>query len=71
MSYGQARDSVSLSVAAGEVELTWQLFLGEEMRLRLEVKNIGAHTIRIEELHVLDAGAVGWTSPPRNWRVSR
>ncbi len=73
MSYGLARDSVSLSVADGQLELNWHVVLGEEMRLRLEVKNIGSHVLRIAELHVLDVdaergGAVGWQPTPKNWR---
>jgi alpha-galactosidase len=73
MSYGLARDSVSLSVADGQLELNWQVVLGNEMRLRLEVKNIGSHVLRIEELHILDVdaergGTVGLRAAPKNWR---
>lgn len=73
VSYGLARDSVSLSVADDEVELTWQLSLGEEMHLCLEVKNIGPRAVHIDELCVLDVaaqhgGSLCFTSPPENWR---
>ena len=73
VSYGLAQDSVSLSVANDEVQLTWQLLLGEEMRLNLEVKNIGAQTVRVEEFYVLDVdaqqgGSLRFTSSPQNWR---
>jgi len=73
VSYGLARDSVSLSIADDEVELTWQLFFGQEMRLRLEVKNIGPRAVQIEELDVLEVdvqhgGLLGFTLPPGSWR---
>nr|MBC7245391.1 alpha-galactosidase [Chloroflexota bacterium] len=73
VSYGLAQDSVSLSAANDEVQLTWQLWLGKEMRLSLEVENVGSQTIRIAELHVLDVDAqrgasLNFASPPRNWR---
>lgn len=73
VSYGLAQDSVSMSVANDEVQLTWQLLLGEEMRLNLELKNIGTQTIRVGELHVLDVdvrhgGLLRFPSSPRHWR---
>ncbi|MGQ9493215.1 MAG: alpha-galactosidase [Anaerolineae bacterium] len=73
VSYGLAQDSISLSVANSEVQLTWQLWIGEEIRLNLEVKNMSSQTIRIVELYVLDVdaqhgGSLNFTSPPRNWR---
>ncbi|MBC7262538.1 MAG: alpha-galactosidase, partial [Chloroflexi bacterium] len=73
VSYGLAQDSVSLSVANDEVQLTWQLQLGEEMRLSLEVKNIGAQPVQIGELYVLDVdaqrgGSLRFASSPKNWR---
>jgi hypothetical protein len=73
MSYGLACDSVNLSVADGPLALNWQLVLGEEMRLRLDVKNMGSHVLRIAELHVLDVdaqrgGTVGLGAAPNNWR---
>lgn len=72
-SYGLARDSVSLSVADGQLELSWHIVLGDEMHLRLEVQNIGNHVVCLDELHVLDVdaqrgGAVGWREAPSNWR---
>jgi hypothetical protein len=73
MSYGLARDSVSLSTADGQLALNWQIVLGEEQRLRLEVKNIGSQLLHIAELHVLDVdakcgGAVGWPTASKHWR---
>jgi len=73
MSYGLARDSVSLSIADSQLELNWQVFLGDEVRLRLEVKNIGRNMLRVQELHVLDVdakrgAALGIGSAPKNWR---
>jgi len=73
VSYGLARDTVSLSVANDELELTWHLALGEEMRLHLEVRNVGSEPVRIEELCVLDVaarhgGSVGFSSPLEEWR---
>jgi len=71
--YGLARDSVSLSIADADVELTWQLILGEEMCLRLEARNIGPRTVHMDELCVLDVsaqngGSVGFGSAPKHWR---
>lgn len=71
VAYGLARDSVNLSVRNEEVELTWQLALGDEalapvrtsslvqtqVRLRLEALNVGTHPVRVEELCVLDIAA--------------
>jgi len=73
ISYGLARDHINLSVANDEVELTWQVFLGKETRLRLEVKNKGPRAVHIAELRVLDVnaqhgGSLGLTSAPGNWR---
>jgi alpha-galactosidase len=73
MSYGLARDHTNLSVANDEVELAWQLSVGEETCLRLEVKNKGPRPVRISELRVLDVdarhgGSLGFKSAPKNWR---
>ena len=73
VTYGVARDSLSVSAADDELELTWQLVCGDEMRLRLEAHNIGTHPVHVEELRVLDVdarhgGALGLGSTPRNWR---
>ena len=73
MSYGLARDSVSLSVADDEVELTWQLLLGQEIQLRLEVRNASSHPVHLEEMDVLEVaaqrgGSLSLPSSPSNWR---
>ncbi|HUT15775.1 MAG TPA: alpha-galactosidase [Anaerolineae bacterium] len=73
VSYGLAQDSVSVSIADENVELAWQVSLGEQMSLSLEITNVGRDTIRIHELCVLDVdarqgGSLGLTSPPESWR---
>ncbi len=73
ISYGLSRDGVTVSAANGEVELTWLLTAGEELHLRLDVRNVGSRPVRIEELCVLDVtaergGVLGLGPRARNWR---
>ena len=73
ISYGLSRDGVTVSAANDELELTWLLTAGEELHLRLEVRNVGSRPVRIEELCVLDVtaergGALGLGPRARNWR---
>jgi len=73
VTYGLARDGASLSVADGEVELTWLIFPGEETHVRLEAKNIGSQPVRVGELHVLDVtaergGTFNLGGRPGTWR---
>ncbi len=72
-SYGLARDSVDLSVADRNLELSWHIALGDEMRLHVEVRNVGRNVLRIAELHVLNVdaergGTVSERARPEDWR---
>lgn len=73
VSYGLAQDSVSISIADDNLELAWQVSLGEQLSLSLEIMNVGRDPLRIHELCVLDVdarqgGSLGLTSPPESWR---
>jgi alpha-galactosidase len=73
VSYGLARDSVNLSIADAQLELTWHITVGDEMRLRLEATNVGVQPVSIDEMHVLDlsaesGGSLALRTPPKNWR---
>ncbi len=73
VSYGLARDSVSISFADAQLELTWHIAVGDEVRLRLEATNVGSNPVLVDQMHVLDlstahGGSLGLTSAPKNWR---
>lgn len=73
VSYGLARDSVSISFADAQLELTWHIVVGDEMRLRLEIANVGTHPVSVDQMYVLDiatkhGGNLGLTSAPKSWR---
>ncbi|HID87436.1 MAG TPA: hypothetical protein EYP55_08675, partial [Anaerolineae bacterium] len=68
VAYGIAQDLVSLSHSDGQVQLTWNILARPEpegqLSLWLEVVNVGAEPVQVDELRVLRGSTVELGAPP-------
>ena len=76
VAYGVAQDVVSLSYSAGHVQLTWNILASPEpegqLSLWLEVVNVGAEPVQVDELRVLaldpaQGSTIELGAPPSEW----